>query len=590
MNGFYISKIVASGTNVEPAVIELKDGLNIITGPSNTGKSYVISCIDYIFGSKEFPIDENLGYTTITVELKVRDEGSVKITRNADEPRVHISSNVSKVSSGSKNIKSELGPLFLELIGIDKPIKIFMKQDGKKGNLTWRGMINMFLIKEEHIFRTDSILYGTKFPGVTSKVSSLLYLITGREIASVGEQEAKVIKEAKKTAVVNYIGSKMHEYTERQFHLEEIIGKLGIEQDGLDENVSGILNDISKTEKNIVMATDNAKQLMEKTYVLSGKIEEAYFLKERYEELETQYDSDIERLEFIIDGENVMTNAPDNHVCPYCENEIPEKSMTSYIDDSKGELEKTKEQKAALIDVRASLEDEILDMEDEYSKIQTRHTEIKELVDSELRPYLEKLKKAVNYVKEKAKVEKEIEIIREFTVGLNTDMQKKEGEDTSIEKINVKDEIDYDIIERLNEYLKEALEESEYPFFNSVHIDKGSFDLVVNGKKKRAEGKGYRAYLNTIFAFVLMKYLSLDGKYAPGLLILDSPILSLKENNEEDASEGMKASLFKYLVNNQRFGQMIIAENDIPRIDYKNANIIEFTHNKVEGRYGFLVD
>ncbi|WP_302538326.1 hypothetical protein [Clostridium saudiense] len=72
------------------------------------------------------------------------------------------------------------------------------------------------------------------------------------------------------------------------------------------------------------------------------------------------------------------------------------------------------------------------------------------------------------------------------------------------------------------------------------------------------------------------------------MLIIDSPILSLKEKSDEKASDSMKSSLFKYLVDNQNSGQTIIIENDIPDIDYSKVNVIKFTKDKNNGRYGFF--
>ena len=42
-------------------------------------------------------------------------------------------------------------------------------------------------------------------------------------------------------------------------------------------------------------------------------------------------------------------------------------------------------------------------------------------------------------------------------------------------------------------------------------------------------GKGYRAFLNTIVALTFMEYLSQHGTLSPGLLVIDSPILSSKK-------------------------------------------------------------
>ena len=49
---FYISQLRITGDGVQTAQLSFVNGLNYITGPSNTGKSYIFKCIDYIFGAK----------------------------------------------------------------------------------------------------------------------------------------------------------------------------------------------------------------------------------------------------------------------------------------------------------------------------------------------------------------------------------------------------------------------------------------------------------------------------------------------------------------------------------------------------------
>ena len=85
-----------------------------------------------------------------------------------------------------------------------------------------------------------------------------------------------------------------------------------------------------------------------------------------------------------------------------------------------------------------------------------------------------------------------------------------------------------------------------------------------------------------------MEYLSEHGKFAPQMLMIDSPILSLKEKVDEEAPESMKVGLFQYLLDHQKHGQVIIVENEIPNLDYENANVIRFTKDIHNGRYGFL--
>ena len=49
-------------------------------------------------------------------------------------------------------------------------------------------------------------------------------------------------------------------------------------------------------------------------------------------------------------------------------------------------------------------------------------------------------------------------------------------------------------------------------------------------------------------------------------------------------------ALSRVLIDNQNEVQTIVVENEIPDINYKNTNIIHFTKEKGNGRYGFLWD
>lgn len=161
-------------------------------------------------------------------------------------------------------------------------------------------------------------------------------------------------------------------------------------------------------------------------------------------------------------------------------------------------------------------------------------------------------------------------------------------EDESAVEFKIKAYFNNEIIATLDIYLNRILEACKFDGYSSAYFDSSSFDIFINGTPKDTYGKGYRAFLNTVLAISLMEYLTDKGKYAPELLIIDSPILSLKEKEDGVASDTMKAALFQYLLDNQSHGQVIIVENDIPDLDYSSANVIQFTKDESYGRYGFL--
>ena len=58
-----ITKIEVKGEGKEPAIVKLTKGLNVISGASDTGKSYIFQCVQFILGAEKAPksIDEAKG-------------------------------------------------------------------------------------------------------------------------------------------------------------------------------------------------------------------------------------------------------------------------------------------------------------------------------------------------------------------------------------------------------------------------------------------------------------------------------------------------------------------------------------------------
>lgn len=96
MNRFYIEKMVVSGGGHEPSEIKFGEGLNFVLGPSNTGKSLVMECLDYAFGfkpRKDRPskiVDNNYGYEKITLHLRT-DNGTVVLERKIGDSKIFAS-------------------------------------------------------------------------------------------------------------------------------------------------------------------------------------------------------------------------------------------------------------------------------------------------------------------------------------------------------------------------------------------------------------------------------------------------------------------------------------------------------------------
>ena len=67
-----LKKLILTGNGKRDAVINFHEGLNVIAGASDTGKSFAFECINYILGSSEVPScpPEAKVYQTVYMEIK----------------------------------------------------------------------------------------------------------------------------------------------------------------------------------------------------------------------------------------------------------------------------------------------------------------------------------------------------------------------------------------------------------------------------------------------------------------------------------------------------------------------------------------
>lgn len=600
MKRFYVKEITALGTGKKPSTIRFKDGVNIIYGPSNTGKSYAIACINFMFGASEIPFSANdTGYDQVVMVLESTTGDSICVERGIyegskgeiGESKVQVSSTYDAIESREYNITNlEYSDMLLKLIGIEERHKIISSQKCDSQNLTNRSVFHMFFIDEDYIFRKGTVIDAPKHSKITASITALNFLLTGKDFHELAVEEKKVISDAKRTAVIYYINSKIQDLSNKRGQLESALAEnRDIDVDG---KIEIIIEEMTEIEGEIIEASENSRQMLEEIYSISSRLEEAAFLRDRYKALRSQYMSDVKRLEFIIEGEEKGTDFKRASKCPFCDSNMPhdDQKHQSYIHASKAELERINLQLQDLQNAEQDVVVEIDGLECHMNQLNIKNYEISELVDKKLRPRAAELKMTLHSYKRVESIRQEMAVMDSMSIGLSADAFEIENEENSEDKYDAKKFFNSELFKIWSDEFSVAVKECGYPNYSVASISRDSFDAVVNGKQKRNEGKGYRAFLNTVMAFNLMKFLEKHGKYAPKMLFLDSPILSLKERGVEQATDGMKTSLFRYLISNSGNCQVIIAENEIPTaIDYSSVNLIEFTMDD-EGRYGFLND
>lgn len=597
MPKFYIESITAHGSGKNDAVVSFGKGLNIIQGFSNTGKTCVVRCIDFIYGSSTKPFEKNTGYNKVSMRI-ITPNGAVTFSRAIGRNQIQVVSDNSEIESGTYDIAYKqkqknpvINSVWLKLIGIEGEPMIPKNIDFVKSHLTWRTLASVFYVTEKHIVRSESVVLPEQRTGDTLLLSALLYLISGRDFAETDAQTKKEIRVARRKAVEEYVNKQLSGISNRKKQLTEQLAAFA--DVDVDAEIAHIVSEIEETDASITQAVNSSKELLGQILITEEKAAECSVLLSRYQSLKSQYTADIKRLTFIVEGEVEYQSIPHVSKCPFCDGKMATHNRQSYIEASRGELARIVAQLNGLEAAEADVKTELAQIEMELTALRAKHENIESLISEQLRPKADNLREMLNNYRAFISLKHEMDVIDSFSDSWTTDLRELPEETGDALQYHPKEYFDEEFLSTMDTLAKDILPECNYENFTSARFNLSDFDIEVNGGKKSTNhGKGYCAFLNTVVVLMFRKYFATKAKYNPGLLIIDTPLLGLDQGVDDAAPESMRTALFRYFMNNQEEGQMIVVENleHIPKLNYDaaGAKVTTFTKGRFEGRYGFL--
>lgn len=144
-----------------------------------------------------------------------------------------------------------------------------------------------------------------------------------------------------------------------------------------------------------------------------------------------------------------------------------------------------------------------------------------------------------------------------------------------------------------------VLEEWQFPGDRHVSFDEGSYDLLIDGKHRRDNGKGVRAVTHAAFKVALLIFCHDRNLPHPGFLVLDTPLLTyrdpiksnkpLSEDEQALKNTSLKEFFFEHLAKVSALGQIIVIENvDLPNNISSLATVEVFTGDPTNGLFGLF--
>ncbi|MGG3662493.1 hypothetical protein [Bacillus gobiensis] len=616
--GFYIRKLTVIRENLDDVYVEFSKGMNVISGPSDTGKSYIFDCINYMLGSSTKPkkIDESIQTSSILMEIKsysgevytlkrVLDKNTMEIYKGCIINNEQNEPQILKIRH-NKEKTDNLSAFLLEMSGFKHPSYILTKQkESKVRTLSFRDLSIYSSISEDKIIKSESPILSGQYSKTTVEKSVF------KLILSKVDDNGKIPKEENVVPLSKLEGQK--ELIERLINQEEkellelpTVEELVIEQ--LDIGMAKINDELENINNEINIQTDERRKLWNQIEEDKSKIIALRELLKRFDLLKQQYQADLERLNFIREGNHYFSQL-NFSFCPFCNKNLIESNCDikqcgfNKVDNSKliGAVEaEINKIKIRLLDLESTITENELEHEDllskikinesEYSVLNKRLTEILEPQETNLKKLLDSyITQRDNSIKHKFRLEMIEELSKEKALIENKLKKQPETENSPVDNEN---DIILGAYKDFCVYMENTLKRWHFSKNPLVIFDQEKGLFYVDSKLTKDYGKGYRAIIYSAFVISLMKYCKDKGLPHPGFILLDSPLTTYKgkkNKTKEDVKVDIMSAFFDDFTSLHKDTQVIILENKEPMDEIKaKINYLEFTKDEKEGRYGFF--
>lgn len=598
MQTFMIKRLRVSGIDKIDGKVEFTDGLNLIQGRSNTGKTWILRCINYLLGNDKRPYTHATGYTDIEGVFLTERYGEIIFKRELDSPYVHVESDNNQITNGDYATDYQtssvlyLNDLWMNILGLDKVIEVPKSARYARERMSWRNLAGVFYVDEDEISKSSSIVIKDSTYEDTPLLASLYFLLTGDYKEGVPEILDPKKATARKQGILEFIEERAdalkQQRSEYILKLEELAGN-DIEKEMQDQTEL-----IHETQEEINELVEENKAIAQQLYEYRQKDANCRVLLDRYESLISQYKADLQRLDFISKGEQAVKGLPANDVCPFCGGEIHPEEDESYTEAINAEIKRIASELAVIAATVKNVEEEQKTVQANIDELNDRRAKLNQTVEEKnllMQDYREALKRYKEYTSLKNGIAFVGEQLEALGKKRTAELEKKKNPPLYHPKDEFKELAGYEFTSMLNKILKEC----NYLLGGYASWDFKNFDILIdNEPKSDDQGQGYRSFLNSVVALMIYEYFNKDDVFIkPGFMMIDTPLLGLDEDDEGLDKDTIRNGLYEYLLGHQGKGQIIVVDNlnAVPNIDFKGRgiNVVTYHKNERDGHvYGFM--
>lgn len=605
--GFHLVRLALTGVNVAEAEVRFNRGLNLISGPSDTGKTFILQCIDFMLGGSKplEDIPEAEGYDTASLEIAaLADNASFVLSRGlrggAFRLRRPDNSETVLAERHSPDRDDNVSHFLLDLVGLVGK-RVRKNARGETRSLSFRDLVHLTVISEEEIIRKQSPVLSGQYITRTTEKSVFRLLLSGvDDSAVVAAEEPRVSRvriDAKEEVLQQLASQARSELAELAVDeqapaLEERLSRLDAAYGDAEVRLATLGSSVNEVE---MRRRDGWIRLRQ----IDSRLEVLRALSERFALLRSQYITDLQRLEAVAEAGTRLEELGVER-CPVC-GAAPEHHDDSHrasradpravVDASASEASRIRSLMADLDATRRELAEESSRLSSERATLEGTVSDLASTLAAILRPQARELTEVMRTTRDtRDRVRRALDLYRQLAQvdaiadGLDGEAQSS-GTPASAD-------ISSGNAEAFAREAERRLRAWNFPGLDRVTFSEADWDIVISGRRRTSHGKGVRAVTHAAFTTALLAYCEQHHLPHPGFVVMDSPLVVYREPDADDPTMpvDVKRAFFRDLAITFSTRQAIVLENEEPPEDLAEIdqiNMIRFT-GTTSGRAGFI--
>ena len=505
MIDFYIKQLSVTGFNVRPMTLQFQRGANIIYGTSDSGKSYVVECLDFMFGAKTMRLKSSSGYNAVSLTIQT-SQGEIYLERRFDVKKESVtihSEDPRFIGLNCTGVEYDvLDSFWMRLIGISENQTVVTSGYYAHELLKWANIAKFTMLKETSISGTKSAI-----PHSFKYLSVLLFLLTGDDFADHPPMETDSDRVKRTKGVKEHIKKELERILKRRLALMEELASDDIQE--IRENWEGIMAQFSFEEQQLKNALDESRTLHLRLDEAQKTLASLMLQTENHALLRGLYAAQAKRLAFTMEGQLLSYKNGEKCKCPFCGKESDEEHINQEaLEATRAEFAEAEIAIHQFVTANKELESRIEKQRRLLESLERKCAEVDERIATIFAPSVAELKKQIDRYLEYTRKQHEYDLLGLDHEELQNDYDTAEQKPTDeAVKFKPKDEFPDEFRENMSSRLEEMLVACLLQELQSVRFEMATMDVSVEWQDKESFGEGYRAFLNTVMAFTLFRYL-----------------------------------------------------------------------------------